>query len=366
VVIGDGWAAMSSVAFLAAAGKQVIWVTGTGARLTAPLPVLDASDAGATGVQAWGALAQTYGMEIGEFAHGSFLREFRNKSFRPLLWTKAPTPEARKEVMQEMLWEAERGLAPLFEGRFALSPAEIEEKVREYLAQTPHVRRIENMPVQEVIVEAGAAAGVRLGTGEVLRSEKVIYADRWESLGQIEGLPKGLAFPKKRYPVGVLQAEFEHELPMAAGLQEAFIGSLHKEAGEEIEHHVWGYFSGDGTRSVWSLCMTPEEAEENHTIGKRLRRMKSTLDKMFAESGYFSKVKSERVRFEESILFTAGEVPTKPIALDSIQGLNFLTDGYGPTAALSQVALLLTDAIINQARSESQAENIDSSDAGTP
>jgi hypothetical protein len=371
LVVGDGWAAMSSVAFLVHAEKSVVWIAGTGARFVAPLPTLDASS---PGVKVWESLARAYALEVGEPVTGSFLREFRNKAFREVPWAKAPTPEMRKDVLHEVLGEEERGLASSFECRLALTPAEIEEKIRARLADSPLVRRIEGVPVQEFGTSGlgrkeGRIAFARLANGEKLECENVIYADRWDALSRIEGLPKGLTFTKKRYAVGVLQAEFEHASPMAEGIQEGFLGALHKEAGENAERHIFGYFSGDGARSTWSLCIPPEEGEENHTIGKRLRRMKSALDKMFSGSGwlagsYLENIRSERVRFEESVLYTAGEVPTKPIAISGISGIHFLTDGYGPTAALEQVALVLeTFFERDEAGAQAHAENIDPSDA---
>ncbi|MDR3606864.1 MAG: hypothetical protein P4M08_05720 [Oligoflexia bacterium] len=365
VVIGDGWAAMSSVAFLAAADQPVTWVTATGARLLAPLPSLDAANDGA---KTWELLAKLYSLDAGELIQGNFLREFRNKAFREAAWTKAPTPEARKDVRDELLGENESFLAPLFEARLPLTPAEIEEKVRVILAERSElVRRIEGVPVQEVGVESGAVSFIRLASGETLKCERVIYADRWDQLARIEGLPKGITFHRKRYPVGVLQAEFEHEQPVPAGIQEGFFGALHKETGETHERHVWGFFTTDGKKSVWSLCISSEEGEENHTIAKRLRRMKGALDKMFSGSGwlpegkaeYLSNIASERVRFEEAILYTAGEAPQKPLSLPGVSGLNFLTDGYGPTEALRQVASLLQPA---EAGADAQAEDVDSSD----
>ena len=55
------------------------------------------------GVELWQRLARGFGVETGEAFSGSFLREFRNKAFREPVWTKAPTPEARKEVLKETL-----------------------------------------------------------------------------------------------------------------------------------------------------------------------------------------------------------------------------------------------------------------------
>jgi hypothetical protein len=64
--------------------------------------------------------------------------------------------------------------------------------------------------------------------------------------------------------------------------------------------------------------------------------MKQALEKMFAQSewapGDFAlTVKNEQVRFEEGVLLSSGDAPNAPVRLD---GIEFLTDGYGAGPAL--------------------------------
>ncbi len=132
---------------------------------------------------------------------------------------------------------------------------------------------------------------------------------------------------------------------MAVDVQEGFFGAISREAGEETERHVWGYFTGDGMKSYWTICLSSDEAEDNHAIAKKLRRMKNSLDKMFTgtswvpegKADFLSNVRSEQVRFEDAILFSEGEDPREAITLDRLEGIYFLTDGYGPTSAFRQV-----------------------------
>jgi hypothetical protein len=353
VVIGDGWAALGLVGFLAHAGRSVSWVTGTGSRIVSPMPGVKAgSESGfeETGGAIWSQLASDFSIEAGTLTEGSFLREFRNKAFREPVWMKAPTPEDRRESRNELLWAPERVFAPAFEARMQLSLAEIEQGVREKLAQMPNVRRIEGVPVQSIQAQDQKIQSVTLATSEVIACERVFYADRWNAISQIEGLPKGaLSFARKREPMCVLQASLVHETPVATGVQESFFGSISREAGEETERHVWGYFTSDGTKSFWTICLSSEEAEDNHAIAKKLRRMKNSLDKMFTgtswipegKADFLSNVRSEQVRFEESILFSEGEDPRDAISLERLEGIYFLTDGYGPTSALRQVDVSL-------------------------
>jgi hypothetical protein len=381
VVVGDGWGALGAVGFLALAGEEVRWVVGTGARMVAPLPSLEHGP----GVEYWRQLASALGIECGDPQFGSFLREFRNKAFREPAWTKAPTPDARREVRNEVLWGPEHAIASLFETRFSLPVGELEEEIRRRLLDAerfPNVQRLEGVPVVGFRLDGNQVQAVLLGSGEEIVSERVIYADRWSQLPALAGVPKNLPFTRKREPMGIVQASFVHEAAVGPDLMEGFYGALHREAGEETERHLWGHFSQDGRRSFWSLIISFDEGEDNHAIAKKLRRMKSALDKMFVgpewlpegRADFMSTVVGEQVRFEESVIFSEGEAPTETITVASLKGVSFVTDGYGPSSALAQTGLALGIALERAiaplslfADGESQgpgaeAENIDPAD----
>ena len=363
VIIGDGWAALGLVGFLARPSQQtsqqaedqnaqsVTWISGSGSRIVSPLPSLETGFEEKGGA-VWAQLAQNFELGAGALTEGSFLREFRNKAFREPVWMKAPTPEDRRESRNELLWAPERILAPVFEARMQLSVAEIDAQIREKLAEMPNVRRIEGVPVQSIQSKDGKIQGVTLASSEVIACENVFFADRWNTISQIEGMPKGLAFTRKREPMGILQASFVHEHPVGVGVQEGFFGGISREAGESTERNVWGYFTQDGMKSFWTICLSSEEGEDNHAIAKKLRKMKNSLDKMFTgtswvpegKAEFMANVRSEQVRFEESILFSEGEDPREAITLDKLQGICFLTDGYGPTSAFRQVDTALKEA----------------------
>lgn len=346
VVIGNGWAALGAAGFLAQAGQDVCWIAGTGGRVIAPLPSVEA-DAGG---EAWGWLALRSGIEVGELQSGSYLREFRNKGFREPAWMKAPSLEARAEVRNELLWPGEARIPATAEGRYALSMPVIEESVRKALLSNDKVRFVDKVPVAQIDV-GGEGSVVTLGNGESIGCSRVIYADRWNALSKIEGLPKAaFSLLRGREPVGVLQATFQHEAPMGVGVSEGFFNSLHKDAGDTIERHVWGCFTDDGMKSTWTVALAHEEGEDNHQIAKKLRRIKQSLDRVFTggewlpegKDEFMKNVREETVRFEESALYSAGEPPSEPI---SIGGVALLTDGYGPASALHQVVLLLGEEI---------------------
>jgi hypothetical protein len=355
VVIGDGWCAMGAVAAIAGgapegSGTQVHWLVGTGARMLAPLPTLEYGP----GVQAWRLVAGLLGIELAPAQVGNTLREFKNKAFREPAWGRAPTPETRREVRDEVLWGPETRIAPAFEARFEMPLAEIEERMRERLVSMPAVKRCGGVPVQALRIEkidgSNRVTGVVLGSGELIACDHVIWADRWSELSAIEGMPKGLSFARGREPMGALQVVFNHAEPIGAGVTECFFGALQREAGEEVQRNLWGYFSPDGMRSYWTLVITPQEAEDNHEIAKKFRRMKHAIDRMFSSAewlpagkkDFMANVTGEQVRFDDGTLFSAGDAPETFASAPGISGLQFITDGYGPSPALRQVAAALS------------------------
>jgi len=361
VIIGDGWAALGLVAFLVRTQQHVCWIKGSGARMVAPLPSVEVGIEGGLALQAWYNLANSFGIACGLPKSGSFLREFRNKAFREPSWTKASTPADRMEVREECLWAPERRISGAFEARFDLTLQDIEEQVRAQLQSEhyPNLTRVDDLPVLSVSINEGQVNSVTLGNGQVQECSYLVYADRWGSISEIQGWPaplqKAIGTNRKREPMSVIQATLTHSSPLALGVAEGFYSLLNKEAGEEIDRHVWGYFSSDGLKSFWTLCMTRDEVEDNHEIAKKLRRMKAALDKMFTGTSwlpegttdFMSTVVAEHVRFEEFFLFSEGTFDGVQETVSSstkLQNATFLTDAFGPSIALHQVALRLAPA----------------------
>jgi hypothetical protein len=217
--------------------------------------------------------------------------------------------------------------------------------------------------VQGFAIENGAVTAVILGSGERIACSRVIYADRWSALPGMQGMPKPLSFLRRLDPMAALQVAFRHEPAVGAGLLEGFFGPIQREAGEDEQRHIWGSFSSDGSRSLWTVVLGANQVEDNHEIAKKLRRMKQALDKMFTgeswlpagQADFLSTVKEEQVRFEESVLFAGGEAPSEPVRLPKLSGIEFLTDGYGPGAALEQVASALAIELTSEPETETPA-----------
>ena len=101
VVVGDGAAALACVGFLGAAGSRVLWMVGGGSSLKPVLPILEEGP----GAQGWAVLASRLGVDSGAVTCGSFLREFKNKSFRRPAWSKSTAAaEHASEIRDEWLW----------------------------------------------------------------------------------------------------------------------------------------------------------------------------------------------------------------------------------------------------------------------
>lgn len=396
VVAGDGWAALASVAFLARTGVEVRWIAGSGSRILSPLPTYEAN-----AIHGWKNLAEGLGIDCGEPESGSFLREFKNRAFREPAWVSESEPETAREEMRGSLWGLESNFVNLDEARFEVTAAELEEQIRAALmsAGYPNLRRIEGVPLLNVRAEGGKICAVTLVSGEEIETDRVIFAERWSTIPTVGGIPKGLAFTRKREAMGILQATFTHptgealveaarkaaeiaakEAAIAAvrnfgrgpgkpvegpptlegldttageGLKEGFFGMLNRETGDEFERHAWGYFASSGERSFWTLGLTAEEVEDNHEISKRLRKLKHVFERMFARP-----IRDEQLRFEESMIFSEGDAPTEAQIISHLAGLQFLTDGYGPSAAMRQV-LNLFGMPLGASDADSQAKGAD-------
>lgn len=359
LVIGDGWAAMAAVGYLATLPKtsNVLWILNSGAHAMAPLPFFESGVSAA----AWQNLAQRLGVTSDEPQSGHYLREFRNRSFARPPWHKSPTPEMRAETRMEWLWAPETRIAPIFESRFEMPLGELELKIREKIATLPNVRILSDVPVTgfEFSEEAGVESKVIIANGEKLSFARGIWADRWVGLGGIEGLPKGAGLSRNREAVGILQGVFTHKTAMVQqSMQEGFFCTTHKDAGEEFSRAVWGYFFDGGRKSVWTLFLTEEEGLDNHSIGKKYRRMKQTIEKMFTgpewlpegSADFFATVDNEQLLFHEDFLFANGDVIHEPQYLGKSKKeagipLAFITDAFGPSVAVEQAARLFADEI---------------------
>ncbi len=352
LVIGDGWAAMAAVALLATKSdsETVHWMPSKASRLFSPLASLEAGPASAL----WETVLNRVGLTPGPARFENSLREFRGKSFRHAPWSKIVSPEERAESRLENLWEGEAAVPPLLEARFDESFVEQEQELRARLLTLPNVHREEGLEVTGFEVDPlTQQTRVLLLNGETRQAPRVIFADRWSLLSSFTGMPKPVPMLRKREMMGAVQVVFTHRHPMASDVTEGFYTALHKDAGEDFQRQAWGHFFAGGEKSVWTVLLEPDFTEDNHEIGKKYRRLKQALDRMFVgepwlragEKDFSSTVASEQLHFEERFLFSMGgkdaEVLREPVRLKELPGMVFVSDGWGPSVAVEMVARLL-------------------------
>jgi hypothetical protein len=389
-VQGQGWSAILLVASLLRRQEieAIEWILGSSPRL-APVTPLLATGQGPRFLQA---LAGEWGLELGEPVRGSFLREFRNKAFRESTWSAAPSLEARAQVIDETLWGPEKNWALPYEARFTEQDlGQVEEYLRERLlaeAATEGSRlRIRESVSTTQVNQPGEGTRITLSDGTEIAVDTFLFADRWSEIAPIKGLPRPLTFLRGREAAGILQASFRHARPIGQGVDEAFSIALPKESDEETERKVWGFFGADGLTSTWSVALSSGEAEDNQLIGKKLRRIKTALDRTFmgawlnmddvsaeapvAEAApepeaelappgftpdflamlrerkkkletkpvgvtFMNLVVDEQVRFGENCLFADGAPVVHAAEIKAMPGIWFFTDGYGTSHATLQ------------------------------
>ena len=327
-VLGDGWAALATVAQLVQKGKKVAWIAGSGGRAFAPLPLFHASSR--SSLNYWKSLCESFDVEAGEVQEGFFVREYKKSSFH--------SPEklfADEQKWKEQYWEVERFFLPREHIRLSKDLFSQETALRNKLVEHESVMRREGVPVNKMIPPTDETNGfqLELASGETLHVSRLVHADRWKSFRSIEGL-EGVKRENPRISsegIGILQVYLSHPSCLEPGMNEVFCLLPNKDPNEKKRRYILGYFSEEGNQSVWSLLISPEEAENNHELAKRIRKVKQTLSRAF--EGF--SIHKETVRFREEALFeTEDEVPNLPFVWNHIL---FLGDGLGMNHALDQV-----------------------------
>ncbi len=410
MVVGNGWAALGLVGYLSLQSKMVLWVQGSGARLSPPLASLTRG----IGARAFAVLAERLGITLGDLQIGTLLKVRRGKAFREPHWLRGDTREEQQALMQQGLWGPEATVLGLESERYDLTAYELEEAMRAVLLRSgERLRVVEDNPLMALKKNEGAQGGVgsgrvwglELGSGETFWGTQVFYADQLGLLAGLEGLPQALTLQVQREPMGALQAVFKHQRDLGLGGLDSFCSEIAKTAGDQGENrHLWGYFTQCGWYSIWTVYLSAAEIEDNHQIAKRLRRMKSTLNKVFedltpygesgqrAESGgeeaavrgsghalppplFTETLAQEQVRFVQELLFGAGMKKTRRLGglknpwgeagdqaarLEEWPEVCFLTDGFGPAQAFAQVVSALG---LELGHFDTQAEKIDLGDS---
>lgn len=321
-VIGNSPAALLALRLLKDAEKPLLWIAGHSTQLDPVMPVVSAAAANEF---------QSLYPSI-RFQSGEWIREFKNKAFR------------LPSIAKEDLFASESYF--LTEEQAWFTDLDFDSLRSEFSRELNPVM----IPVREVEFAQEKVVAVSFADGTRTEVDGLIFCDRPGVLAQIESLQKRSAFTARgRFPVGLLQAVFDHsQLGPSALSGECFATALTREAGETRDRHAFGYFTHGGRRSVWTVILTSEESEDHHFAGKRIRRLKQALDRMFQGEAWlpagldaFSEaIEREQIRFLEDGVFSAG---FQPLAFEQIAplgkgGLLFFTDAYGMSSMLSQFA----------------------------
>lgn len=297
LVVGNGLSSLIAVKSLLAKEHHapVVWIKGTDSSVFPVLPTSPSQE-----------LAQDLAAWFGdEPFSGTFLREFRNKSFRPPVWNQIQEPTERKQAMEQSLWEPEFKFVPANEFKLSLSLGEIEMHLRkelESLGESDGLIKFGEIRLKEYSDSPEAGILASFDSCEDIKAERAFIEH------------PHLRAKKKRgsshKTFGLLQCLWTHtksEIP--ADLTGGFFANIHRDSKDEPARSVFGYFMDGGKKSVWSLCLSEAELEDNHEIIKKLRRLKQTVDRMFADTlpGMINHLEGEQVRLVSSLDHTLFE-----------------------------------------------------------
>lgn len=340
IVYGEGSSAVFTIQALLQRGEHVVWAAGSGAKLLPVMPYVKSELALATLQQ-----AQLFLEGEASFAKGTFHRVFRNKSFKMPSWKRTADLSVQASAFEEMVSDTERTFCGLQEFKITnVQITALEQMLREKIDSNALVTKVSTAPVVELeVFEQGGK--IQFANGFITEFKQFFYCD---SFAELKSIPK--LFTILKHQVGnvksanfqsALQVVFTHSVPLLQTLETGLMIPLTREAGENTDRHVIGYFI-EPMKSIWTVFLQPEEVEENHEIMKKLRRMKQALNKAFDSPDFLPEgmkefmatVQKEQVRFEESYLATSGSLKASAANADFV----LLSDSLGFSSSLERIA----------------------------
>lgn len=327
IVFGEGSTSVFLINELIKQGEQILWVSGSSARLMPVLPFVTNEKA----LAAWREWEVSHALETGVFH-----RVYRNKSFK--------IPNHRKGS-NESSWGAE--LSWVAEPQFRVNSASLamtEERLRVEFASHPQVKCLPGAPVVEF--EANAHGGkIQFANGAITEFKQFYFCD---SIDAMKAVPKLLPIFKNQM-VGVkasgrlsaLQVVMEHKTALKQAVNTGLMIPMNRDSGETFDRHVFGYFI-EPTRSVWTVFLQGSEIEENHEIMKKLRKMKQSLNRAFegpdflpeGVTEFMATVSRERVCFEAGFFVSEGELKASSSNSDFV----LLSESFGLSETLAKMA----------------------------
>jgi hypothetical protein len=332
LVYGDGSSSVFLIHELIKRNERIVWVGGASAPLFPVFPHFLSETALCALTSAAESLAMPFESRIEK---GLCHRVFKNKAFKPSNWKKAA----------EQVWLPELSYLGGDECRMeGLNPVLIEEKLRTSFETHPLVTRVERAPVLEFEI-FGEGGKIQFANGVLTEFKRFYFCDEPSALKAFPKLQtvfknqmKGIR-PSSR--MGALQVVFHHSVGLRQAISRGLVIPMNRESGETFDRDVLGYFV-EPTRSIWTVFLNPSECEENHEIMKKLRKLKQSLNRAFegteflpeGKKDFLATIEREQVRFEESALFTEGEIRMSDENPDFV----LFMDALGQTRAMAQVA----------------------------
>jgi hypothetical protein len=340
VVFGESSAAVLVISQLVKKGQAVVWAVGSGAKLLPVMPYVKSESA-------LGALLDSEkiisdDLSAHQFAEaaqkGLFHRVFKNKGFKP--------PKYSKVALADSVWAPEQAYLGTEEFRSTeLTPASVEQQLRETFENHPLVKKVASAPIVEVeVFEHGGK--IQFANGFITEFNQFYFCD---SLSELKAIPKlatvlkhQMANVKIGSMMSALQVVFHHSVALKQEMTNGLVIPLNRDSGESFDRDVLGYFM-EPKKSVWTVFLQPSEIEENHEIMKKLRKLKQGLNKAFDSpeflpencKEFMATVEKEQVRFEAGYLAMDGAFKESRANEDFI----LLTDAFGTSAALEKLAL---------------------------
>ena len=343
VVFGEGSASVYLISQLVQRNESVVWINGSGARMSAVMPYVKSEKALGTLINSLNFLPEA--KAPGSMEKGTFHRVFRNKSFKLPGWKRSSNLDAQKQAMESSVWTPEQSFLGVEEFRAkGVSPFLLEEVLREQMENHPSVSRVLNVPIVELeVFEQGGK--IQFANKMMTEFKQFYFCD---GLSELKTLPKlGTVFQhqldkvKTASRVSAVQVTFYHSVPFTSSLDTGLVIPMNRDSGETFDRDAIGYFVSP-TRSIWTVFLQPSECEENHEIMKKIRKIKQSLNRAFespellpeGKKDFISTIEKEQVRFEDNCLFTEGSFKPSKSNPDYV----LITDAFGPTLLLERIA----------------------------
>jgi hypothetical protein len=343
IVFGEGSASVFLLQELLKRNENIVWISGSGARLLPVMPSVKSEAAVAALLEAQAQLqADTLNPSLEQ---GVCHRVFRNKGFKLPTWKKSSQLEVQKEAFKTNVWTPEQAFLGLQEFRLkGLHPTLLEEQMRASFENHPQITKVQSAPVLEFeVYEHGGK--IQLANGLITEFKAFYFCDE---MGELKAIPKLMTVFKHQMSsikmgdrMSALQVVFHHSVPLKQMIDTGLVIPMNRDSGETFDRDVLGYFV-EPTRSVWTVFLQSSECEENHEIMKKLRKLKQSLNRAFdspeflpeGKKEFMATVEKEQVRFEENYLITAGSIKESSSNPDFI----LLNDGFGFSASLERLA----------------------------